>query len=160
MASTSRNTGPRTPSDSNRPDWGDFTFRTKTATTLEQAQRAVAAGVAVDWAAGDEVYGRSAKLRGFFTRELSAHRPTLECMSTPPPSAGLSLAAVVPIVETCILVDTVEILCPGPWDRVEELWAKVTGGDGDDELIIVGDLGGFLRPRCATAAPATTIRTR
>ncbi|WP_406434342.1 transposase [Streptomyces sp. NBC_01589] len=32
----------------------DFTFRTKTAITLEQAQRAVADGVAVDWAAGDE----------------------------------------------------------------------------------------------------------
>ena len=44
----------------------DFTFRTKTAIALDQARRAVAAGVAVDWAAGDEVYGRSAKLRGFF----------------------------------------------------------------------------------------------
>ena len=44
----------------------DFIFRTKTAIALEQARRAVAAGVAVDWAAGDEVYGRSAKLRGFF----------------------------------------------------------------------------------------------
>lgn len=44
----------------------DFTFRTKTAIALDQARRTVAAGVAVDWAAGDEVYGRSAKLRGFF----------------------------------------------------------------------------------------------
>ncbi|MFB7329734.1 IS701 family transposase [Streptomyces sp. NPDC056190] len=44
----------------------DFTFRTKTAMALDQARRAVAAGVTVDWAAGDEVYGRSAKLRGFF----------------------------------------------------------------------------------------------
>jgi SRSO17 transposase len=44
----------------------DFTFRTKTAIALDQARRAVAAGVTVDWAAGDEVYGRSAKLRGFF----------------------------------------------------------------------------------------------
>ncbi|WP_371582954.1 IS701 family transposase [Streptomyces sp. NBC_01314] len=44
----------------------DFTFRTKTAIALDQARRAVAAGVAVDWAAGDEVYGRSAKLRSFF----------------------------------------------------------------------------------------------
>jgi len=44
----------------------DFTFRTKTTIALDQARRAVAAGVAVDWAAGDEVYGRSAKLRGFF----------------------------------------------------------------------------------------------
>ena len=44
----------------------DFTFRTKTAIALDQARRAVAAGVAVDWAAGDEVYGRSSKLRGFF----------------------------------------------------------------------------------------------
>jgi len=44
----------------------DFTFRTKTAIALEQARRAVAAGVAVDWAAGDEVYGRSTALRGFF----------------------------------------------------------------------------------------------
>ncbi|WP_326634519.1 MULTISPECIES: hypothetical protein [unclassified Streptomyces] len=30
-------------------------------------------------------------------------------MSTPPPSEGLSLAAVAPIVETRVLVDTVEI---------------------------------------------------
>jgi SRSO17 transposase len=44
----------------------DFTFRTKTVIALDQARRAVAAGVTVDWAAGDEVYGRSAKLRGFF----------------------------------------------------------------------------------------------
>ena len=44
----------------------DFTFRTKTAIALEQAKRAVAAGVAVDWAAGDEVYGRSTALRCFF----------------------------------------------------------------------------------------------
>lgn len=34
-------------------------------------------------------------------------------MSTPPPSEGLSLAAVAPIVETRILVDTVEIFRPG-----------------------------------------------
>lgn len=47
----------------------DFTFRTKTAIALEQARRAVAAGVAVDWAAGDEVYGRSSKLRGFFEEQ-------------------------------------------------------------------------------------------
>ncbi|WP_374227363.1 IS701 family transposase [Streptomyces sp. AC512_CC834] len=44
----------------------DFTFRTKTAIALEQARRTLAAGVAVDWAAGDEVYGRSSRLRGFF----------------------------------------------------------------------------------------------
>lgn len=44
----------------------DFAFRTKTAIALEQARRAVAAGIAVDWAAGDEVYGRSTKLRQFF----------------------------------------------------------------------------------------------
>ncbi|MFF0041631.1 IS701 family transposase [Streptomyces mirabilis] len=44
----------------------DFVFRTKTAIALEQARRAVAAGVPVDWAAGDEVYGRSSQLRGFF----------------------------------------------------------------------------------------------
>ena len=41
------------------------------------------------------------------------HRPTLERMSTPPPSEGLSLAAVAPIVETRILVDTVEIFRAG-----------------------------------------------
>ncbi|WP_327421131.1 DUF6093 family protein [Streptomyces sp. NBC_01230] len=36
-------------------------------------------------------------------------------MSTPPaPSEGLTLAAVAPIVETRILVDTVEIFRPGP----------------------------------------------
>ncbi|MEU4095491.1 DUF6093 family protein [Streptomyces sp. NPDC026673] len=34
-------------------------------------------------------------------------------MSTPPPSEGLSLAAIAPIVETRILVDTVEIFRPG-----------------------------------------------
>ncbi|WP_330481155.1 hypothetical protein [Streptomyces sp. NBC_00724] len=34
-------------------------------------------------------------------------------MSTPPPSEGLSLAAVAPIVETRILVDTVERFRPG-----------------------------------------------
>ncbi|MFJ9917642.1 DUF6093 family protein [Actinacidiphila glaucinigra] len=34
-------------------------------------------------------------------------------MSTPPPSEGLSLAAVAPIIETGILVDTVEIFRPG-----------------------------------------------
>ncbi|WP_329157451.1 DUF6093 family protein [Streptomyces sp. NBC_01717] len=34
-------------------------------------------------------------------------------MSTPPPSEGLSLAAVAPIVETRILVDTVEIFRAG-----------------------------------------------
>ncbi|MEU1371108.1 DUF6093 family protein [Streptomyces sp. NPDC005803] len=34
-------------------------------------------------------------------------------MSTPPPSEGLSLVAVAPIVETRILVDTVEIFRPG-----------------------------------------------
>ncbi|MER5918451.1 IS701 family transposase [Streptomyces sp. NPDC001982] len=44
----------------------DFTFHAKTAIALQQARRAVAAGVPVDWAAGDEVYGRSSKLRGFF----------------------------------------------------------------------------------------------
>lgn len=35
-------------------------------------------------------------------------------MSTPPPSEGLSLAAIAPIVETRILVDTVQIFRPGP----------------------------------------------
>ncbi|MET9412114.1 DUF6093 family protein [Streptomyces sp. NPDC002935] len=35
-------------------------------------------------------------------------------MSTPPPSEGLTLAAVATIVETRILVDTVEIFRPGP----------------------------------------------
>lgn len=35
-------------------------------------------------------------------------------MTTPAPSEGLSLAAVAPIVETRILVDTVEIFRPGP----------------------------------------------
>ena len=36
-------------------------------------------------------------------------------MSTPPPqSEGLTLAAVAPIVETRILVDTVEVFRPGP----------------------------------------------
>ncbi|MET8537899.1 IS701 family transposase [Streptomyces sp. NPDC005065] len=44
----------------------DFTFRTKTAIALEQAKRVVAAGVTVDWAAGDEVYGRSTALRHYF----------------------------------------------------------------------------------------------
>jgi SRSO17 transposase len=44
----------------------DFTFRTKTAIALEQAKRALAAGITVDWAAGDQVYGRSRALRGFF----------------------------------------------------------------------------------------------
>jgi SRSO17 transposase len=44
----------------------DFTSRTKTAIALDQARRAVATGIAVDWAAGDEAYGRSSKPRGFF----------------------------------------------------------------------------------------------
>ena len=44
----------------------DFAFRTKTAIALEQAKRALAAGVEVDWAAGDQVYGRSTALRRFF----------------------------------------------------------------------------------------------
>ncbi|MFC7219669.1 DUF6093 family protein [Streptomyces polyrhachis] len=35
-------------------------------------------------------------------------------MTTPTPSAGLSLAAVAPIVETRILVDTVQTYRPGP----------------------------------------------
>jgi hypothetical protein len=35
-------------------------------------------------------------------------------MSTPTPSEGLTLAAVAPIVETRILVDTVQIFRPGP----------------------------------------------
>ncbi|MFF3406695.1 DUF6093 family protein [Streptomyces sp. NPDC002742] len=35
-------------------------------------------------------------------------------MSTPPPSEGLTLAPVATIVETRILVDTVEIFRPGP----------------------------------------------
>lgn len=43
-----------------------FVFRTKTAIAREQARRAVAAGIPVDWATDDEVYGRSSKLRGFF----------------------------------------------------------------------------------------------
>lgn len=41
------------------------------------------------------------------------HRPTLERMGTPPPSEGLSLAAVAPIVETRILVNTIENFRPG-----------------------------------------------
>jgi SRSO17 transposase len=44
----------------------DFAFCTKTALALRQARRALEAGVEVDWAAGDEVYGRSSALRGFF----------------------------------------------------------------------------------------------
>jgi SRSO17 transposase len=47
----------------------DFTFRTKTAIALEQAHRAVAAGLVIEWAAGDEVYGRSTTLRGFFEEQ-------------------------------------------------------------------------------------------
>lgn len=35
-------------------------------------------------------------------------------MTTPAPSEGLSLSAVAPIVETRILVDTIEIFRPGP----------------------------------------------
>jgi hypothetical protein len=35
-------------------------------------------------------------------------------MSTPTPSEGLTLAAVAPIVDTRILVDTAEIFRPGP----------------------------------------------
>jgi SRSO17 transposase len=38
----------------------------KTAIVLEQAQRVLAAGVAVDWAADHEAYGCSSKLRSFF----------------------------------------------------------------------------------------------
>ncbi|MFB7225920.1 DUF6093 family protein [Streptomyces sp. NPDC056227] len=44
---------------------------------------------------------------------LSVHRPTLERRSAPPHSERFSLAAVAPIVETRILVDTVEIFRPG-----------------------------------------------
>lgn len=45
---------------------GDYTFRTKTEIALEQARRAVSAGLPISWAAGDEVYGRSGTLRAFF----------------------------------------------------------------------------------------------
>jgi SRSO17 transposase len=52
----------------------DFVFRTKTAIALEQARRALSAGVTVNWAAGDEVYGRSAKLREFFEECRRTHQ--------------------------------------------------------------------------------------
>ncbi|WP_147317944.1 DUF6093 family protein [Streptomyces sp. 3212.3] len=57
-------------------------------------------------------------------------------MSTPPPpSEGLSLAAVAPIVETRILVDTVEIFRPGP-----EVLDPDTGEyhPGPDEVVYTG----------------------
>lgn len=43
----------------------DYAFATKPALALAQARRALAAGISLGWAAGDEVYGRSAALREF-----------------------------------------------------------------------------------------------
>ena len=43
----------------------DHAFATKPALALAQAQRALAAGITPAWATGDEVYGRSRKLREF-----------------------------------------------------------------------------------------------
>jgi SRSO17 transposase len=49
----------------------DHTFRTKPEIALEQAERALAAGVAVRWATADEVYGRNGTFRRFFeTRDI------------------------------------------------------------------------------------------
>jgi hypothetical protein len=50
----------------------DHTFRTKPEIALEQAERVLAAGVAVRWATADEVYGRNGKFRRFFeTRDIA-----------------------------------------------------------------------------------------
>lgn len=43
-------------------------FRTKPQIALEQAERALAAGLPVAWMAADEVYGRSGKFRQFFEK--------------------------------------------------------------------------------------------
>ncbi|MGY4906870.1 hypothetical protein [Streptomyces sp. 900116325] len=55
-------------------------------------------------------------------------------MSTPPPSEGLSLAAIAPIVETRILVDTVEISTLG-----ESVLDPDTGDHpGPDQILCTG----------------------
>lgn len=46
----------------------DHTFRTKPQIALEQAQRALDAGLAVAWMAADEVYGRASKFRQLFEK--------------------------------------------------------------------------------------------
>jgi SRSO17 transposase len=48
-------------------------FRTKPEIALEQAERALAAGLPVAWAAADEVYGRSSKFRQFFEKRDIAY---------------------------------------------------------------------------------------
>jgi SRSO17 transposase len=44
----------------------DHAFATKPELALAQAKRTLSAGIHPAWAAGDEVYGRSGELRGFF----------------------------------------------------------------------------------------------
>jgi SRSO17 transposase len=44
----------------------DHAFATKPELALAQAKRVLSAGIHPAWAAGDEVYGRSGELRGFF----------------------------------------------------------------------------------------------
>lgn len=44
-------------------------FASKTELALGQAQRALQSGIAPTWAAGDEVYGRSTTLRGYFEEQ-------------------------------------------------------------------------------------------
>ncbi len=46
----------------------DHVFRTKPEIALEQAERILAAGVAVRWATADEVYGRNTEFRQYFEK--------------------------------------------------------------------------------------------
>lgn len=48
-------------------------FDTKPALALNQAKRALAAGIRPGWAAGDEVYGRSRTLREFFEQQQTGY---------------------------------------------------------------------------------------
>ncbi|WP_326827982.1 MULTISPECIES: DUF6093 family protein [unclassified Streptomyces] len=77
-------------------------------------------------------------------------------MSTPPHSEGLSLAAVAPIVETRILVDTVEIFRPGEpvFDPDSDEYHS-----GPDTIIYTGSGAIFASGRPGWSCPWRDRRT-